>query len=189
MGRKVLILVLMVFVIGCAKKYVLTPEEPVKLEEVKEVKEVKAVKAEEIRKEAKKAESVEEKILPRETKEVAAPVIEKPLFELKDALFDFDRYDIRADARAILDSIASWFDKNRGINILIEGHCDDRGTNEYNLALGEKRAIAARNYLVSKGIAPSRMSTVSYGEEKPACTEQNEDCWQRNRRAHFVVTK
>jgi peptidoglycan-associated lipoprotein len=179
--RKILAITLIFFAIGC-KKYVRAPEEPVKLEEVK---------AEEVKKEVevKKAEVVEEKILPREAKEVAATVIEKPLFELKDALFDFDRYDIRPDARTVLDSIASWLNKNRDINVLIEGHCDERGTNEYNLALGEKRAQAAKDYLISKGITLTRMNTISYGEEKPTCTEQNEDCWQKNRRAHFVVTK
>jgi peptidoglycan-associated lipoprotein len=178
--KKILLLAMVVFVIGCAKKYVRAPEEPVKPEEVK---------VEEVQKEVKEAEVVEEKILPMEAKEVTAAVIEKPLFEFRDALFDFDRYNIRPDARAVLDSVASWLNKNRDINVLIEGHCDERGTNEYNLALGEKRANATKDYLVSKGIAPLRMNTLSYGEERPACTEQNEDCWQRNRRAHFVVTK
>jgi peptidoglycan-associated lipoprotein len=124
-----------------------------------------------------------------ETEDVTTSAIEKAIFELKDALFDFDRYNIRSDARAVLDSVASWLNKNRDINVLIEGHCDERGTNEYNLALGEKRANATKDYLVSKGIAPSRMNTLSYGEERPACTAQNENCWQKNRRAHFVVTR
>lgn len=175
--KKTLIFILMVFAIGCAKKYVKAPEEPVKAEEIK---------AEEVQKEV---EVVEEKILPEEPREVVLPAVEEPPFEFKDALFDFDKYNIRSDAIAVLDSIASWLNKNKVINVLIEGHCDERGTNEYNLALGEKRAKAAKNYLISKGIAPLRMSTITYGEEKPLCTEQNEDCWQRNRRAHFVVTR
>ena len=79
--------------------------------------------------------------------------------------------------------------KNKNINVLIEGHCDERGTNEYNLALGEKRATAARDYLIARGVASTKIKTLSYGEEKPICTEQNEACYQKNRRAHFVVTK
>ena len=179
--KKVLILVLIFFVIGCAKKYVRAPEEPLKPEEV--------VKTEEVKKEIKKTEVIEEKILPRDTEEVRASVIEKPLFEFKDALFDYDKYDIRQDARAVLDSIAAWLNKDKNINVLIEGHCDERGTNEYNLALGEKRANAAKEYLSARGIAAKRINTISYGEEKLLCTEQNEVCWQKNRRAHFVAEK
>ncbi|MEF9437683.1 MAG: peptidoglycan-associated lipoprotein Pal [Candidatus Mariimomonas ferrooxydans] len=111
------------------------------------------------------------------------------LFEFKDALFDYDRYTIRPDARTALDSVAGWLNSNRGTNILIEGNCDEMGTNEYNLALGEKRAKAARDYLISRGISSGRIRHISYGEEKPLCTEKNEACWQSNRRAHFVVTR
>ena len=89
----------------------------------------------------------------------------------------------------MLDSIAAWLNKDKNINVLIEGHCDERGTNEYNLALGEKRANAAKEYLSARGIAAKRINTISYGEEKPLCTEQNEDCYQKNRRAHFVAEK
>ena len=111
------------------------------------------------------------------------------LFKFKDALFDYDKYDIRPDAREVLDSVASWLNSHRDIKALVEGHCDERGTNEYNLALGERRAKAARDYLISRGVSHKRMSIITYGEEKPACTEQNEECWQKNRRAHFIVTK
>ncbi|MEO6163400.1 MAG: peptidoglycan-associated lipoprotein Pal [Candidatus Binatia bacterium] len=106
---------------------------------------------------------------------------------LKDAFFDFDRYDLSADARAILRANADWLKGNPSVRVEIEGHCDERGTSDYNLALGAKRAQAAREYLVSLGIAPDRLSTTSYGEEIPVCQERSEDCWRQNRRARFVV--
>lgn len=177
--------VLMVFTLGCAKKQEIKPEpepvraEPAKLEPVK-AKPPKAVE--------KKTEVVSEPIYPIEVAEVIPPV-EKSLVEFKDVLFDYDKYDIRPDAQEVLNSIAPWLIKTTDVNVLIEGHCDERGTNDYNLALGERRAIAVKNYLISKGIIPQRLTTISYGEEKPICLEHNEDCYQRNRRARFVVTK
>ena len=111
---------------------------------------------------------------------VAAP-------ELKDIHFDFDKYDIRPGDAKILDENAKWMKANTNTLILIEGHCDERGTNEYNLALGERRAKATMNYLVSQGIAATRITVISYGEERPLCAEKNEACWTQNRRAHFLV--
>lgn len=106
---------------------------------------------------------------------------------LRDVHFDFDRYEIRADGRERLKGNAEWLKGQRGARVEIEGHADERGTNEYNLALGAKRAQAAKDYLVSLGIGADRLSTISYGEEAPACREASEECWQRNRRARFVV--
>jgi len=106
---------------------------------------------------------------------------------LKDIYFDFDRYDLKPDARATLKANADWLKANPSARAEIEGHCDERGTNEYNLALGAKRAQAARDYLITLGIAKGRLSTESYGEELPVCKEQNEGCWQKNRRDRFVV--
>jgi peptidoglycan-associated lipoprotein len=106
---------------------------------------------------------------------------------LRDVYFAFDKYDIRpADAKA-LDSNASWLKSNANHLILIEGHCDERGTNEYNLALGERRAKSTMNYLVSQGVQASRITIISYGEERPTCAEKSEECWAKNRRAHFLV--
>jgi peptidoglycan-associated lipoprotein len=106
--------------------------------------------------------------------------------ELKDVFFDFDKYDIRPSDTKVLDANASWLKSNDNL-VLIEGHCDERGTNEYNLALGERRAKSTMNYLVSQGIQASRITIISYGEERPLCTEKTEDCWAKNRRAHFLV--
>jgi peptidoglycan-associated lipoprotein len=106
---------------------------------------------------------------------------------LRDVYFDFDKYDIRADDAKTLDANASWLKSNANNLVLIEGHCDERGTNEYNLALGERRAKATMNYLVSQGIQANRITIISYGKERPVCSEKSEACWQKNRRAHFLV--
>jgi peptidoglycan-associated lipoprotein len=106
--------------------------------------------------------------------------------ELKDVFFDFDKYDIRPADTKTLDANAAWLKSNDNL-VLIEGHCDERGTNEYNLALGERRAKSTMNYLVSQGIQASRITIISYGEERPVCTEKTEECWAKNRRAHFLV--
>ena len=108
---------------------------------------------------------------------------------IKDVMFDFDRYDLSADARTTLRANADWLRSNPSARVEIEGHCDERGTNEYNLALGAKRAQAAREFLSSLGISPDRLSTISYGEEIPVCREHDEQCWKQNRRARFVIVQ
>ena len=112
-----------------------------------------------------------------------------PVAEVRDIHFEFDKYDIRPADAKILDADAVWLKANAGRLILIEGHCDERGTNEYNLALGERRAKATLNYLAAQGVAVSRMTVLSYGEERPVCTEHDETCWAKNRRAHFLVKR
>lgn len=119
----------------------------------------------------------------REGKSSATPATSP----LKDVYFDYDRYDLRGDAREVLRANADWLKTNPAARVEIEGHCDDRGTNEYNLALGAKRAQSAKEYLSSLGIAADRVSTISYGAEIPVCKEQTEGCWRQNRRARFVV--
>lgn len=106
---------------------------------------------------------------------------------LKDIYFDFDRSDLKPDARATLKANADWLKANPSAQVEVEGHADERGTNEYNLALGAKRAQAAKDYLATLGIAANRLSTISYGEEVPVCKEKTEECWQKNRRDRFVV--
>lgn len=111
------------------------------------------------------------------------------LKEVQDAYFDLDKADIRSDARTALAKTADFLRNYPQVKVVIEGHCDERGSTEYNLALGDRRAAAVKQYLVSLGIGADRMSTVSYGKEKPFCMESNEDCWQKNRRGHFVMAK
>jgi peptidoglycan-associated lipoprotein len=111
------------------------------------------------------------------------------LKEVQDAYFDLDKADIRSDARAALGKTADFLRNYPQLKVVIEGHCDERGSTEYNLALGDRRAAAVKQYLVSLGIGADRMTTLSYGKEKPFCMESNEDCWQKNRRGHFVMAK
>ena len=103
-----------------------------------------------------------------------------------DIYFAFDKYDLNATSKSKLKTLAGILSKNN-VPLTVEGNCDERGTKEYNLALGDKRAVAAKQYLISLGISSSRISTISYGKEKPICTESNEACWAKNRRDHFVV--
>jgi peptidoglycan-associated lipoprotein len=103
--------------------------------------------------------------------------------------FDFDSAALSEPARATLRTNADWLKANAGARVQIEGHCDERGTAEYNMALGAKRAQAAMDYLATLGIAATRLSTISYGEEIPMCKEKTEECWARNRRARFVVSE
>ena len=107
---------------------------------------------------------------------------------LGDVYFDLDKSDLKSDSRERLARNAEWLKSHPEFQVTIEGHCDERGTNEYNLALGERRASSARDYLVSLGVAAARVRTLSYGEERPVCTQLDESCWSQNRRAHFVVT-
>ena len=106
---------------------------------------------------------------------------------LKTIYFDFDKYDIRPGDAKILDGNAAWLKTNGDNLVLIEGNCDERGTAEYNLALGEKRAKASMNYLVAQGIQANRITIISYGKERPVCSEKTEACWAQNRRDDFLT--
>lgn len=126
------------------------------------------------------------------------PPVEKPagpsmeelfLKEVRDAYFDLDKADLRPDAREALTKTADFLKHYPTIKVNIEGHCDERGSTEYNLALGDRRAAAVKQFLVSQGVGADRMSTVSFGKEKPFCMESNEACWQQNRRGHFVMAR
>jgi len=169
---------------GCAKRAVTTPVE-------QEAPKETAQKAAPVDPE-KKTEPT-----PMKTEEAPKKVESVPVNEVTEAqssqfgniLFDFDKYTVREDAKPTLKSVADWLIKNKDAKIILEGHCDERGTNEYNLALGEKRAKAARDYIASLGVTKKRLDTISYGEEKPLCKEQTEACWQKNRRVQFVSGK
>jgi len=108
------------------------------------------------------------------------------LREVRDAYFDYDKADIRPDARVALSTTADFLKRHPSIKATIEGHCDERGSTEYNLGLGVRRATAVMQYLVSLGVSADRLNIVSFGKEKPFCNEHNEACWQQNRRGHFV---
>jgi peptidoglycan-associated lipoprotein len=108
---------------------------------------------------------------------------------VKDAYFDYDKADIRTDAKDALAQTAQFLRSNPQVKVVVEGHADERGSTEYNLALGDRRAAAAKQFLVSLGLSADRMETVSYGKERPFCSASTEECWQQNRRAHFVLAK
>ncbi len=140
-------------------------------------------------KEESKAESVREAPVPEappvreEVREhaTAAPTGLKPIY------FDFDKSFIRSDAKAVMDANAKWLRSNPAVKIRIEGNCDERGTKEYNQALGQRRAAAAKKYLTDMGISAKRISLISYGKENQVCGEHAEECWQKNRRDDFMV--
>jgi peptidoglycan-associated lipoprotein len=162
---------------GCKQRMVTQPEQ----QPTQEMKEARP-SAEEITEEkmASKVESVEER-------EMASREMMEKEGMFNDILFDFDRYNVKDMYKPELKKVSSWMMENPESKILVEGHTDERGTNEYNLALGDRRANSVKDYLVSLGVASSRIESISYGEEKPLCAESDEECRQKNRRAHFVV--
>jgi peptidoglycan-associated lipoprotein len=184
--KKIGIAILMIstaFLIGCPKKPTIVKEEA-----KAPVAEVKPEAKPEVKPEAKPVEVAkvaEEK--PRELTAAERLAKLKEEFRFEDIHFDYDRYDIEERGREILKNLADWLSTNKGIEILIEGHADERGTNEYNLALGDRRANTVKQYLVTLGVNAERISTITYGEEKPICTGPGEECWAENRRAHFTI--
>ena len=189
MKRGILVLVLslmVVFPLGCAKKMVekpvsVQPEQIQPLEEVKPPEEGKVV--------GMKEEAITEEELARQQKIQIEETLKEEMakFENEDIHFDFDKYYIRPDAEEILKKKAQWLKEHPEVHLLIEGHCDERGTEEYNLALGERRANSAKEFLVSLGIDPKRISIISYGEERPVDPRSCEEAWAKNRRDHFVI--
>ena len=112
-----------------------------------------------------------------------------PSADLKDIHFKFDQYDLDNNSKSILKANAEFLIKNPGVHVEVQGHCDERGTNNYNIALGERRAHSTKKYLVSQGVDSRNVHVISYGEEKPFCFTSSETCWHENRRAHFMVSK
>ncbi len=136
-----------------------------------------------------KEEAITEEELARQQKIQIEETLKEEMakFENEDIHFDFDKYYIRPDAAEILKKKAQWLKEHPEVHLLIEGHCDERGTEEYNLALGERRANSAKEFLVSLGIDPKRISIISYGEERPVDPRSCEEAWAKNRRDHFVI--
>jgi len=176
----ILILSIALIMTGCPKKTVVKEEPSVKKEEAAKGE------AERKAKETKAKEEFEKSMVAKKTPGIEGEVFESSL--LKDIHFDFDKYDIRPADAAILKGNADLLKRYHNVKIQIEGHCDERGTVEYNLALGERRANSTRNYLVSIGVSPERISTISYGKERPLDPAHNEEAWTKNRRAHTIIT-
>jgi peptidoglycan-associated lipoprotein len=199
MGKKGLVVLVLILCVGllltgCPKKTVVKEEPSMRKAEEPVAEREKAAKlaaeqeAARIREEeAKKAKEkeFEKSLVAKREPGIAGEVFESRL--LKDIHFDFDRYDIRPEDTQILKENAALLSKYPQVKVQVEGHCDERGTNEYNLALGERRASAAKKYLLSLGISTDRISSISYGEEKPQDTGHDEEAWSKNRRGHFVI--
>lgn len=197
----ILILCLGITLAGCPKKTVMK-EEPsskkaeqlaierekkAKLEaerKEKEARETARIREEEARK-AAAAKEFEKSLVAKKTPGIEGTVYESQL--LKDIYFDYDKYEVRPGDTEVLKANAALLIKHPTMKVQIEGHCDERGTGEYNMALGQRRANSTRKYLISLGFPESRVSTISYGEEKPFDSGHSEDAWSKNRRAHFVI--
>jgi peptidoglycan-associated lipoprotein len=212
-GVTILILLVALFAVGCPKKDIMKQdpsatsaarleaerEQAAKLEaERREKAAAEArIKEEEVRQKAEaeakaKAEAeaiakreAEKSLVAQKTPGVPGTIYESGLF--KDVYFDFDRYDVRSEDAEVLKQNAAVIMKNPSWKIQVEGHCDERGTAEYNLALGERRANSVKKYLVTLGIPQGRISTISYGEERPFDRGHTEEAWTKNRRAHIIV--
>jgi len=179
----VLVCSFLVFVTACAKKQVQVSQPGKEMETTKP--------------EVKPAEKAPPKVEMQETEEAKRRELEKAqrlatevkMFESESIYFDFDKSDLKPEAQATLKKKADWLRMNPGYSVRIEGNCDDRGTNEYNLALGERRAMSAKKFLAALGIAENRISTISYGEERPVDPANNEAAWAKNRRDDFRLIK
>jgi peptidoglycan-associated lipoprotein len=186
----ILLLSIGLILAGCPKKTVVKEEPSVKKGEEAAGKRERPAKVEaehkgkELKEEAAKRE-FEKSLVAKKTPGIEGEVFESALF--KDIHFDFDKYDIRPGDAEILKLNAAVLVKNPNVRIQIEGHCDERGTAEYNLALGERRANSTKNYLSSLGISAGRISIISYGEERPLDLGHNEEAWAKNRRSHFII--
>ena len=180
----ILILCLGLIMIGCPKKTIVQEEPSVKQEEAAAKLEAER-KRETKPKEDEATKEFEKSLVAKKYPGIEGEALESKL--LKDIYFDFDKYDIRPQDLGILKENAALLIKYPNVKIQIEGHCDERGTVEYNLALGERRANSGKQYLISLGISENRISTISYGKEKPLDPAHHEESWAKNRRGHFII--
>jgi len=190
----------LLFVSGCAKKAVMKEESapretpavavqrPAAAEKAKDDAAARRRAEEEraARERALKAKTEKEAAAVKTEKEAAVKKTAKATFEFADIYFDFDKYSLNDEAKAVLAKGAEWLNKNKDILVTVEGHCDERGTAEYNLALGERRANAVAKYLIDLGVDAKRLKTISYGLERPVNPGHNEEAWTKNRRVHIV---
>jgi peptidoglycan-associated lipoprotein len=178
-----LIISLAFFAPSCSKKSI-TTEPTMSEEEARRTAEEEARQRELERQAAIREQSLKEERLGEAGESLQS---QRDMFENEDILYEFDSASLSMQAQEILRQKAEWLKNNPGASVIIEGHCDERGTNEYNLALGDRRAFSAKSFLVDLGIDETRLSTVSYGEERPLDRGSSEDAWAQNRRAHFVI--
>ena len=189
--KKLFVALLLIFGLmfaGCGSKKVVQPEQPAAPETQRQPTVSPGQRAGTMPETGPSENITERRLAGIETRE------ERPKYKeeggvFEDIHFDFDKYEIQESAKPVLQKIASWLLKNPSAKILVEGHCDQRGTSEYNLALGDRRARAVRDYLVALGVPSGRIEMISYGKENPLCMENTEECWAKNRRAHFIILR
>ena len=191
MKKSTILLVLVIFVLayaGCAKKQVTRAEGTSSPQDVSAVKQGEQPSADQgTSKEISNKESTPRGQAPTNQAVSTMASAGKEMSDLKDIHFDFDQYNIHPEDRRILSSHADFLLKNKNVKMVIEGNCDERGTAEYNLALGQRRAEEAMKYLLNSGVDKKRIKTISYGKERPLDPAHNEEAWAKNRRDHFVV--
>lgn len=185
----IFIVLAIIAVNGCAQRKIAgAPEQPAAQPETTKTEDKKTTADASAIKELPK-ESITEKQLSKAQPADMQPSLKELQTRIQDIHFDFDKYDIRDDAKPALKEVAAMLSRNKNLKVIIEGHCDERGTNEYNLGLGDRRANSAKEFLISLGIPSGKIETISYGEEKPLCEDRTEECWAKNRRAHFVFVE
>ncbi|MFO7883647.1 MAG: peptidoglycan-associated lipoprotein Pal [Desulfobacteraceae bacterium] len=197
MSKKILVNLVMVllvsglvFTVSCAKKCVVSEPAEAQVETQDQSAEAQAAAQAEARTAAERQKAIAEEQIREESERralAAKKAEEKTRFENRNIHFAYDSSELTPEARAILKKKADWMRNNPGVTVVVEGHCDERGSTEYNLALGERRALAARQYLVDIGISASRLGTISYGEEKPLDPAHTPSAWDKNRRAQFKI--
>ena len=186
MKKRALLVMMLVlvfaFAVGCGKK----PEPATDLTQTEPgLGEAETDSADEAAGEMSRFDDLFGKTAEKEEEQIEEPPPPPPVIKLEDIRFDFDKFTLSAESRRILAGTARTLKENPELRVQIEGHCDDRGTQEYNLALGQRRAQVAKNYIVNFGIDPGRITIISYGEERPLDPASNEEAWAENRRAHF----
>lgn len=183
------IFIITAFITGCPKKPTIVKEEAkapaVDVKKAEDEEKARKQAEERVRAEARAREEAEERA--KREAEARAMEEERKAFRFEDVYFDFDRAEIKERYREVLKDSAEWLSKNKGAKVTIEGHCDEKGNNDYNMALGERRAYSVKRYLIDLGVNAERLDTVSFGAERPVCTESKEDCWWQNRRVHFKL--
>ncbi|MBU1196039.1 MAG: peptidoglycan-associated lipoprotein Pal [Proteobacteria bacterium] len=170
--------------VSCAKKPVVVDPGPIQNQSTIEADEAK-LKAEQMEADRIKAQRLKEQL--EKEKALAMVQAAKDHFVNQDVLFEYDSSELTSEAKLLLKEKAVWLQANPGVSVTVEGHCDERGTTDYNLALGERRAQTAKSYLVNLGVSGSRLSTISFGEEKPVDASATEAAYRKNRRAHFSI--
>jgi peptidoglycan-associated lipoprotein len=191
-GGILITLVLALLMTGCAKKTPVVEESMGGPQPVTDTGESERERQARLQREAELAERerrlMEESMRRRAAEQQRAGAMSREDFVNRDVLFAFDSSVLSSEAKTLLEQKATWLSENPQVTAQIEGHCDERGTTDYNLALGDRRAFAAKQYLTTLGVPSSRLTTISYGEERPLDSGHNEAAWARNRRAHFVIT-